>query len=56
MKKWCLFLLTYFCVCLLAACAGAESPAAGEPAPGGTPSDEPQTGGETTESGMVTDI
>ena len=55
MKKWCLFLLTYFCVCLLAACAGAESPAAGEPAPGGTPSDEPQTGGETTEPGMVTE-
>ena len=55
MKKWCLFLCAYFCICLLAACAGAEGPAAGEPAPGGTPSDETQTGGETTEPGMVTE-
>ena len=22
MKKWCLFLSLYFCICLLAACAG----------------------------------
>ena len=54
MKKWCLFLSLYFCACLLAACAGGGV-AAGEPVPGGTPSDEPQTGGETTESGQVTE-
>lgn len=48
MKKWCLFLSLYFCVCLLAACGAA--PAATEPEPdaptpdSGTPSlavDEP---------------
>ena len=25
MKKWCLFLSLYFCICLLAACAGGET-------------------------------
>ena len=24
MKKWCLFLSLYFCICLLAACAGGD--------------------------------
>ena len=55
MKKWCLFLLTYFCLCLLAACTGAGSSAGGESSPGGTPSEELQTGGETSEPGMVTE-
>ena len=44
MKKWCLFLLTYFCVCLLAACAGAESPAAGEPPPAARRRTSPRPG------------
>lgn len=55
MRKWCLFLSLYFCACLLAACAGSGVSAGGEPAPGGTPSEEPQTGGETAESGQVTE-
>ena len=45
MKKWTLFLAVYFCVCLLAACAAGGS---GEPVPGGTPSGEAQTSGEST--------
>ena len=44
MKKWCLFLSVYLCLCILAACGAAGG---GSPAPGGTPSAEPQTGGET---------
>ena len=55
MKKWCLFLSLYFCACLLAACAGSDVSAGGEPAPGGTPSEAPLTGGETTEPGLVTE-
>ena len=55
MKKWCLFLSLYFCACLLAACAGREIPAAGDTAPGGTPSEETQTGGETAQLGQVTE-
>ena len=46
MKKWCLFLSVYLCLCILAACGATGS---GKPAPGGTPSEEPQTGGETTQ-------
>lgn len=39
MKKWCLFLYTYACVCLLAACAaiGGGSPSSEE-----APPEEPQ--------------
>lgn len=39
MKKWCLFLCTYACVCLLAACAaiGGGSPSSEE-----APPEEPQ--------------
>lgn len=44
MKKWCLFLSVYAVLCLLAACAARGS---GEVRPGGTPSQEFQTGGET---------
>ena len=55
MKKWCLFLSLYFCACLLAACAGGDIPAGGGTDPGGTPSEETQTGGETTEPGQVTE-
>lgn len=49
MKKWCLFLSLYFCLCLLSACgvapavSSAEQP---EPAPGGSGQTEPpRTGG-----------
>ncbi len=55
MKKWCLFLSLYFCACLLAACAGGDIPAGEGGDPGGTPSEETQTGGETTEPGQVTE-
>ena len=55
MKKWCLFLSLYFCACLLAACAGGDIPAGGGADPGGTPSEEAQTGGETAEPGQVTE-
>ena len=55
MKKWCLFLSLYFCACLLAACAGGDIPAGGGTDPDGTPSEETQTGGETTEPGQVTE-
>ena len=55
MKKWCLFLSLYFCACLLAACAGGDIPAGGGTDPGGTPSEETRTGGETAESGQVTE-
>ena len=43
MKKWCLFLSLYFCLCLLAACAGGDISAAGADS-GGTPSEETQAG------------
>ena len=49
MKKWPLFLAVYFCICLLAACAAGRS----GPVPGGTPSGEEQTGGETTQPASV---
>ena len=49
MKKWILFLSSYLCLCLLAACAGGGS---GMPVPGGTPSGEEQPGGETAQPGM----
>ena len=55
MKKWCLFLSLYFCLCLLAACAGGDISAGEGADPGGTPSEETQTGGETTEPGQVTE-
>ena len=55
MKKWCLFLMIYFGVCLLAACAGGGASPSKGAEPGGTSSEEPQTGGETTESGQVTE-
>ena len=51
MKKWCLFLSVYLCLCILAACGAAGG---GSPAPGGTPSAEPQTGGETARPASVT--
>ena len=50
MKKWSLFLAVYFCICLLAACGAAGS---GGAQPGGTPSDEEQTAGETTRPAAV---
>ena len=53
MKKWCLFLAVYFCICLLAACGAAGS---GYPVPGGTPSGEEQTAGETTQPAAVTAV
>ena len=55
MKKWCLFLSLYFCLCLLAAGAGGDISAGEGADPGGTPSEETQTGGETTEPGQVTE-
>ena len=51
MKKWCLFLSVYLCLCILAACGATGG---GSPAPGGTPSAEPQTGGETARPASVT--
>lgn len=53
MKKWTLFLSVYLCLCLLAACGAA--PAGGGAVPGGAPSGEPQTGGETARPGEVTE-
>ncbi len=50
MKKWPLFLAVYFCICLLAACAAAGSGSLS----GGTPSNEEQSGGETTQPASVT--
>lgn len=47
MKKWCLFLSVYLCLCILAACGAAGS---GAPVPGG----EVQTGGETARPASVT--
>lgn len=49
MKKWCLFLSLYFCICLLAACAGGDVSAGAGADSGGTPAEETRTGGETTE-------
>ena len=51
MKKWCLFLSVYLCLCVLAACGAAGS---GAPVPGGTPSGEAQAGGETAQPASVT--
>ena len=48
MKKWCLFLSLYFCICLLAACAGGDVSAGAGADSGGTPAEETRTGGETT--------
>ena len=53
MKKWCLFLSVYLCLRILAACGATGS---GKPAPGGTPSEEPQTGGETTQPASAATI
>ena len=53
MKKWLLLLALCFCICLLAACGAAGS---GETAPGGVPSDEEQSGGESTQPTSVTAI
>ena len=52
MKKWCLFLSLYLTLCLLAACGASSS---GEPVPGGTPSEEPQAGGESTQGAVIID-
>ena len=52
MKKWPLFFAIYFCICLLAACAASGN----GPVPGGTPSNEAQSGGETCQSASVTAI
>ena len=52
MKKWPLFFAIYFCICLLAACtAGGTGPVSG-----GTPSNEEQAGGETTQPASVTAV
>ena len=53
MKKWSLLLALYFSICLLAACGAAGS---GTPVPGGTPSGEEQTAGETAQSAAVTTV
>ena len=55
MKKWCLCLSLYFCICLLAACAGGDVSAGAGADSGGTPAEETRTGGETTEPGRVTE-
>ena len=51
MKKWCLFLSVYLCLCILAACGAAGG---GSPAPVCSPLAEPQTGGETARLASVT--
>lgn len=51
MKKWCLFLSLYFCICLLAACAGGDISAGEGADSGGAPAEETQSGGETAEPG-----
>lgn len=43
MKKWCLFLSLYFCICLLAACAGGDVSAGAGADSGGTPAEETRT-------------
>ena len=53
MKKWSLLLAVYFCICLLAACAAAGS---GVPVPGGVPSNEEQSGGESAQPASVTTV
>ena len=40
MKKWCLFLSLYFCICLLAACAGGDVSAGAGADSGGTPAED----------------
>ena len=55
MKKWCLFLSLYFCICLLAACAGGDISAGEGADSGGAPAEETQSGGETAEPGRVTE-
>ena len=55
MKKWCLFLSLYFCVCLLAVCAGGDISAGEGADPGGVPAEETPAGGETAEPGQVTE-
>ena len=52
MKKWPLFFAIYFCICLLAACAASGN----GPVPGGTPSNEQQTGGESAQPVSVTAV
>ena len=53
MKKWSLFLTVYFCICLLAACGAAGN---GVPVPGGTPSNEEQSGGESSQPASATAV
>ena len=53
MKKWPLLLVVYFCSCLLVACGTAGS---GETVPGGVPSNEEPSGGESTQPASVTAI
>ena len=53
MKKWPLLLVVYFCSCLLVACGAAGS---GETVPGGVPSNEEPSGGESAQPASVTAI
>ena len=53
MKKWPLLLAVYFSICLLVACAAAGN---GAPVPGGAPSNEEQSGGESTQPAAVTTV
>ena len=53
MKKWSLFLSVYFCICLLTACGAAGN---GAPVPGGVPSGEEQTAGESSQPAAVTAV
>ena len=57
MKKWCLFLSLYFCVCLLAACAGGDSSAGEGADPGGVPAEETPAAepGQVTETFRLVD-
>ena len=52
MKRWTLFLGLYFCLCLLMGGCGAFG--SGAPVPGGAPSNEEQSGGETSQPASMT--
>lgn len=54
MKKWTMFIGLYFCLCLLIGGCGAAG--SGAPVPGGAPSGEEQSGGESSQPALVTAI
>lgn len=55
MKKWCLFLSLYFCICLLAACAGGDVSAVRGPIPAAHPRRRPGPEERRRSPGRVTE-